>query len=744
MDTQRAAPTSLPLNGAARPAGLSLLALCSHLAALCALLVLASCAPWQARVAQHVEYQRFAEASELLVENGAGEAPAADLDAEGKAVRAAFTTAIETTTASECLELIEGGAVRAALRLCEERIRQCPWSLTLPEYQRDCAAKVEQIHEAEQAWLELLTHAPVTRETLRRTLADASARPSWYFDSPILPMLLPVMQSLLAEANLGKLQADQFRLSTTDAVEFVEELRLARVDLEQERLLLDLQELLRALSANAEKRPSDLTLEELHALGAARQLAATRPAELRSARAASNANKGLAAEFVEDNSGDPRLTRLKLKLANEGTRTTSQCMDACIAGSWTAIGNWAVTHLGAALADPDIDGATLAEGEAWIHPDLLGNRLRTPLARAHVNTAARISRDSTACHLAQLHLARARRLGLTNPDPAHRDVIAAVRATRRLNPRVAVRTSVRDEFFGLAYFGFYSAAYKNFLASFSAAIAAKGPTLAELVESEQDTAGLMLLFRVIDATEYMEKEDTRAVQSSYIDGYIEVANEEKLQLQREIEQYREKIAAAARELENAWAQYRAAPSEWTSYWVNFYKDSRKVLIDSHNELVDQHNALPDTVTEPSMTPYSFEESVYRVGVKLTVVVRRGNGFESTYSHATSMPFPFRSGCAPTDVNPAYRMDTESETLSTAQLSLHEQMRAAIDAVAEKMNLDLGRLPFALTVELSPEQTRILQWLLHPRGIQKDIAAALGVPAWAIEAADVEELTSLDD
>lgn len=744
MDTQRAAPTSLPLNGAARPAGLSLLALHSHLAALCALLVLASCAPWQARVAQHVEYQQFAEASELLVENGAGEAPAADLDAEGKAVRAAFTTAIETTTASECLELIEGGAVRAAMSLCEERIRQCPWSLTLPEYQRDCAAKLEQIREAEQAWLELLTHAPVTRENLRRTLADAIARPSWYFDSPILPMLLPVMQSLLAEANLAKLQADQFRLSTTDAVEVVDDLRLAQADLEQKRLLLDLQELLRALPAYSETRPSGLTLAELHALGAARQLAATRTSELESARAASNASKGLAADFVEDDGSDPRLARLKIQLANEGTRTPSQCLDACIAGSWTAIGNWAATHLGAALANPEVDGATLAEGETWVHPDLLGNRLRAPLARAHVHTAARISHDSSACHLAQLHLARARRLGLTNPDPAHRDVIAAVRATRRLNPRVAVHTSVRDEFFGVEYFGVNSAAYETFVSSFFAAIAAKRPTLAELVASDQDAAGLMLLFRVTDATEYMKKEDTRVVQSSYIDGYIEVANEEKAQIQREIELYREKIAATSAELENAWAQYQAAPSEWTSYWVNFYKDSGRALTASHNELVDRHNAMPDTVTEPSVVPYSFEESTYRAGVKLTVVLRLGTGVESTYSHATSMPFPFRTGCAPTDVNPAYRMDTENETWSTAQLSLHEQRRAAIEAVAEKMNLDFGRLPFASTVELSPEQTLILQWLLHPRGIQKDIAAALGVPAWAIEAADIEELTSQDD
>ena len=708
-------------------------------AALFALLALASCTPWQTKVTRHVQDQQFAEASGLLTANGAGATPAADLDAEGKAARAAFTTAIETTTAAEVFGRLDAGSAHDALALCEERIRLCPWSATLPEYRRDCEAKVAQIRAAEQAWLELLTSTPPTREALRSTLTDAVARPSWYFDSPILPSLLHAMQNLLADAGFAQLEASQFRLSTTEATDLAKDLRLARVDLEQEQLLVALQDLLRALPVYQGKRPSVLTSAELQALGAARQLAESHGAKLAPRCAPSEDTKGSAAAFVADAANDPRLTRLQLMLANAGTRTVTESLDASLAGCWEAIGSWATTNLGAVLTDAEVGSAALAEGETWADPSLLGDLLHEPLARAHVRTAARIANDGTACHLAMLHLARARRLGLAVSDPAYREATAAAKETRLLSPRVVVRAALDDE--RTFHPDCESPPLDEFAEAFSVALAAFRPALTVVVGHAKDAPDLMVLFRVTKADEYREEVDTKVVHSSYQDGMREVVNPEKKSMWNELAWARGKVVDARQLYEMSLQQYRENPSPWKRTQVEEEAAYHNRCIDEYEALQTRFDALPDTIVEPNLVPYTFTQGTIRGGIRLTMAARFSGGREQTYSHEVSAPFPYQSGNKSSDVNPAYRNENHMKVLMSEIHSRDSRLEMALAAVVQKMNFDLGRLPFATTVELSPEQKVILSWLLHPRGIQKDIAEPLGVPAWAIEATDVEELTS---
>ena len=150
--------------------------------------------------------------------------------------------------------------------------------------------------------------------------------------------------------------------------------------------------------------------------------------------------------------------------------------------------------------------------------------------------------------------------------------------------------------------------------------------------------------------------------------------------------------------------------------------------------------MPETVMQKVYEPYTFSRGQIRGVFKASVMMQCNGGPERTYAHEAADVYAVSCGDED-DVNPEYRNDNSDEVFTKELAGREVRRKKVCEFMLKKMNLDLGRLPVACAVDLSDEQKTMLAWLMHPLGIQKDLGAELGVPAWAVECVDVGELLS---
>jgi hypothetical protein len=230
------------------------------------------------------------------------------------------------------------------------------------------------------------------------------------------------------------------------------------------------------------------------------------------------------------------------------------------------------------------------------------------------------------------------------------------------------------------------------------------------------------------------------INSRYLSHYETVPNPTKESLQFQLSLAKSQVEYAESSYERAVSSYNWDPSDWNLNMANSAYSRYQQAINNYNWLVDEYNMTPSTIQQPVFLPNTFSQGNIRFGCRISVTCKVGT--QEYHFTGESMDSGFvRFGTKPTDTDPSTRRDADvAFRISFESLLTH--LNAALAEVCDQIGPLLLSLKYPTYVQLSDDESALLQCLMYPWGFSKSFLQRLTLPTWEKESLGLVSVAQL--
>ncbi len=579
-------------------------------------------------------------------------------------------------------ELTAAGKVREALKRAQEAFQLCPWSDRIKSTRLRCEAIVNKLDDLERKWIGQISSGQVSPDESHEVLSDLAAVVPSLSDSPKLHQLRGIATQAAVEFWGEKLAEERLHLSQSDESQMETDLCAL---LGNPRKATEI--------ANAVRTVGDLGSRDF-----------PNPDVL----------SGLVDVLYLDNTD---------QVFDGKTQAIKRVLQASFE-DWTANG------FVQSLVSASVSFDTVKEAEFLLEsvPGLKdASSYKHALALGHLNRAKQLLKGGVSTTVALLHLQRSKFVDSDSKDAG--DLGATERSARTylstvnypdITLSMDINPAISLDIQGVMYAAFSSA----FLGR------SQEDRPWHLVDSGTGAQDVSI---VIDSAELAVPELSKLprVNSQFLSHYETVPNPAKESLRFQLSWEKSQVEMAESDYERAVSSYNWDPSDWNLNRVNSAYTRYKWAISSYNSLVDQFNMTPSTIEQPVFLPYSYSQGDVRFGCRISITCKVGT--KEYHFTGESMDRSFvRIGTKPTDTNQSARRDVGLTFSPTFERFL-DHINAALRSVCDQIDPLLLSLNYPSYATLSPDETVLLQCLMHPWGFSKSSVQRPDLPAWEKDA-----------
>jgi hypothetical protein len=222
--------------------------------------------------------------------------------------------------------------------------------------------------------------------------------------------------------------------------------------------------------------------------------------------------------------------------------------------------------------------------------------------------------------------------------------------------------------------------------------------------------------------------DLQEVRSTYLSHYESVPNPVKSSLKIQLEGARVSADLAESFFNSAVSSHNLYPTQYSLINVNSSRTSYVMAIDRYNDLVQRYNAEPTTVRSAVYTPYSFKEGTVRFGWSCEASSLVGKDTVRFQMNLIKSDL-VRIGTRETDRELTRRRDDGLDLNISVEAAV-QQLGKVTTGLVDSSAPSLAKLDRLLNTNItSVDEAEVLRWLLHPFGVQKNLAGDLQLDPW---------------